>query len=167
MIVRSGNYGNHMATEIERKFLVSSEAWREGPPGTPICQGYLCKDPERSVRVRIKGEAGFLTVKGGSSGIAREEFEYPVPVEDARCLLGMCLPPLLEKVRYERWHEGRCWEIDEFGGLNAGLVVAEVELPDVSADLALPPWAGKEVSDDPRYYNLSLVDHPWFEWGRE
>lgn len=156
-----------MGIEIERKFLVSSDAWREGQPGTAISQGYLSKDPERSVRVRIKGEAGFLTVKGGTAGIARAEYEYAVPLENARELLRLCVPPLLEKVRYERWYEGRCWEIDEFGGLNAGLIVAEVELPDVSADLVLPPWAGKEVSDDPRYFNLALVGHPWFEWGRE
>jgi adenylate cyclase len=156
-----------MAVEIERKFLVSSDAWREGAPGMAICQGYLCKDPGRSVRVRIKGEKGFLTVKGGTSGITREEYEYPIPVEDARGLLDMCLPPLLGKVRYERWHAGCCWEIDEFGGLNSGLIVAEIELPAADAELALPPWVGKEVSDDPRYYNLSLAAHPWFEWGRE
>jgi adenylate cyclase len=156
-----------MGVEIERKFLVSSDAWRDGPAGTAICQGYLCRDPERSVRVRIKGEEGFLTVKGGSSGIEREEYEYPIPVEDARELLRLCVPPLLEKVRYERQHEGRCWEIDEFGGTNAGLVVAEIELPDATATLTLPPWIGEEVSADPRYFNLALAAHPWPEWGKK
>ena len=156
-----------MAVEIERKFLVSSDAWREGPPGKAIRQGYLCRVPGRSVRVRIKGEAGFLTVKGGTSGIERAEYEYPIPAEDARELLRLCLPSVLEKVRYERWHEGRCWEIDEFGGANAGLIVAEVELPDAGADLVLPPWVGGEVSEDSRYYNLSLAAHPWSEWDKE
>jgi adenylate cyclase len=154
-----------MAIEIERKFLVSSDAWREGPAGKEIRQGYLCRDPERSVRVRIKGEQGFLTVKGKTSGIARSEHEYEIPLEDARELLELCVPPLLEKVRYERWHEGRCWEIDEFEGANAGLIVAEVELPDAAASLTLPPWAGAEVSDDPRYFNLALAAHPWCELG--
>ena len=156
-----------MAVEIEKKFLVSSDAWRAGEPGKEIRQGYLCRDPERSVRVRIKGNEGFLTVKGATSGISRSEHEYRIPVEDARELLALCLPPILEKVRYERWHEGRCWEIDEFWGANAGLILAEVELPDATASLTLPPWAGDEVSDDPRYFNLALAAHPWSEWGKK
>lgn len=154
-----------MATEIERKFLVKSDAWSEGPAGVAICQGYLCRDPERTVRVRIAGDKAFLTIKGMSRGISRLEFEYAIPPEEARQLLELCLPPLLEKVRYERWHGGHCWEIDEFEGENAGLIVAEIELPEADTDFEIPDWAGKEVSDDPRYYNARLAEEPWSEWG--
>ena len=155
-----------MATEIERKFLVKSEAWREGPAGVAICQGYLSREPERTVRVRLAGDKGFLTIKGMSRGISRLEFEYAIPPEEARQLLALCLPPLLEKVRYERWHGGYCWEIDEFEGENAGLIVAEIELPEADTAFELPDWAGKEVSDDPRYYNARLAEEPWSKWGR-
>lgn len=156
-----------MATEIERKFLVISDDWRAGPPGVSICQGYLCREPERTVRVRISGEKAFLTIKGMSHGISRQEFEYAIPVEEARPLLEMCLPPVLEKIRHERWHGGHLWEVDEFLGENAGLIVAEIELEADDIEFPLPGWAGQEVSGDVRYYNARLAEEPWSKWGSE
>jgi CYTH domain-containing protein len=154
-----------MATEIERKFLVKSDAWREGPPGTEICQGYLARDERRSVRVRLAGDEAFITVKGTGEGIARPEFEYPVRPADAREMLGLCLPSLIEKTRHKRHHAGHLWEVDEFHGENAGLVVAEIELESEDRDFEKPAWVGAEVTDDPRYLNACLAEHPWREWG--
>jgi CYTH domain-containing protein len=156
-----------MALEIERKFLVASDEWREGEPGVWICQGYLSRDPERTVRVRLVGGKGFLTIKGRPTDISRMEFEYGIPETEAHELLDLCQPPLLEKIRHRRWHEGRLWEIDEFMGSNAGLVVAEIELADPDDEFARPPWLGIEVSDDPSYYNSRLVERPWCEWREE
>ena len=154
-----------MPTEIERKFLVKSDAWKDGPPGVEIRQGYLARDKERSVRVRLAGDKAFITVKGAGEGITRSEFEYPVPLDDAREMLALCLPSLIEKTRYERHHAGHLWEVDEFQGDNAGLVVAEIELDAEDRDFEKPEWAGEEVSDDPRYLNACLAERPWREWG--
>ncbi len=156
-----------MAVEIERKFLVVSDAWRDGPAGVRMAQGYLSRETGRTVRVRIAGEKGFLTIKGPVSGISRAEFEYEVPVDEARELLAMCPRPWIDKIRHERWHGGRCWEVDEFLGDNAGLVVAEIELDDAAAEFALPAWVGREVSDDARYFNSRLAVSPWREWKDE
>lgn len=156
-----------MAVEIERKFLVVSDAWRDGPPGVRMAQGYLSREPGRTVRVRIAGDKGFLTIKGPVSGISRAEFEYEIPADEARELLAMCPRPWIDKIRHERRHDGRCWEVDEFLGDNAGLVVAEIELDDAAAEFALPAWAGREVSDDPRYFNSRLAVAPWREWKDE
>lgn len=153
-----------MAVEIERKFLVSSDAWRDGPPGVRICQGYLSRDKERTVRVRLAGDKAFLTIKGESAGISRKEFEYPIPSEDAEALLDLCLPQLVDKIRHERQHGGHVWEVDEFLGANAGLIVAEIELSDADETFERPDWLGREVSDDPRYYNANLAERPWSEW---
>ncbi len=153
-----------MADEIERKFLASSDAWRDGPPGVRICQGYLTRDPKRSVRVRLADEKAFLTIKSETSGISRQEFEYAIPPDDARTLLDLCLPQLVDKIRYERRHGGHVWEVDEFLGANAGLVVAEIELTDANEAFERPEWLGREVSDDPRYFNACLAERPWPEW---
>jgi len=154
-----------MPIEIERKFLVAAESWREGATGTLFRQGYLCTEPERTVRVRLAGDRGTLTVKGKTEGISRAEFEYPIPAAEAAELLDrLCLRPLIEKTRYRVEHAGRVWEIDEFFGENQGLVLAEVELESADARLELPPWSGREVSDDPRYYNASLVQCPFSQW---
>jgi adenylate cyclase len=155
-----------MADEIERKFLVSSDAWRDGPPGVRICQGYLTRDPKRSVRVRLAGEKAFLTIKSDTSGISRQEFEYAIPPDDARTLLDLCLPQWVDKIRHERRHGGHVWEIDEFLGANAGLIVAEIELADADEAFVRPEWLGREVSDDPRYFNACLAERPWQEWGK-
>jgi adenylate cyclase len=153
-----------VAAEIERKFLVRDDSWNDGSPGVRIAQGYLSLDPERSVRVRLAGENAWLTVKGRTEGITRAEFEYPIPVDDARALLAICLPSVIDKTRHRIGFAGHLWEIDVFHGANEGLVMAEVELDDESAAPALPLWAGEEVSDDFRYYNTSLASRPFGLW---
>lgn len=155
-----------MGKEIERKFLVSGEGWREGD-ASDYRQGYLNLDKERTVRVRIAGDAGRITVKGVTRGATRAEYEYPVPVEDAAAMLDdLCLRPLIEKRRYLVDYHGMTWEVDEFSGENAGLVVAEIELEDPDQPFDRPPWLGEEVTDDPRYYNASLVQKPYSRWDR-
>jgi CYTH domain-containing protein len=152
--------------EIERKFLVTSDAWRIGAEGKIYRQGYLSLDVDRTVRVRVAGDQGFLTVKGRSVGASRAEYEYPIPVAHAEEMLDrLCLRPLIEKTRYRVAHEGLVWEVDAFAGENAGLVVAEVELEAEDQVVALPPWVGREVTSDPRYANGSLVQRPFATWG--
>jgi CYTH domain-containing protein len=153
-----------MATEIERKFLVKDASWKDRAAGTRYVQGYLGTDPERTVRLRISGTEAWLTIKGLTQGIARAEYEYPIPSSDAENILDLCLRPLIEKIRYRIEYRGRTWEVDEFLGENQGLVLAEVELGDVEETLELPPWAGAEVSDDPRYFNANLVAQPFTKW---
>lgn len=154
-----------MAQEIERKFLVGNDSWRSGASGIRFRQGYLSTDPQRTVRVRLEGDRGVLTIKGLSRGLSRAEFEYPIPAAEAAILLDtLCLRPLIEKTRYRVEHGGHLWEIDEFSGDNAGLVLAEVELSSEDEQVELPPWAGPEVSTDPRYYNANLVRHPFRSW---
>jgi len=156
-----------MATEIERKFLVQGEAWRDGARGVAYRQGYLTTDPERTVRVRIAGKQAFLTIKGKTRGATRAEFEYPIPTGDAASLLDeLCQRPLVEKTRYTLHHSGHEWVLDEFHGDNEGLLVAEVELDSEDEAFSTPPWAGREVTDDPRYYNANLIAHPYRQWGR-
>ncbi len=152
-----------MAIEIERKFLVTGDAWRSSSP-TYYSQGYLNSEKTRTVRVRIAGAQAFLTVKGLSKGASRAEFEYPIPVEDARQLLELCEQPLIEKYRHEIFYAGFLWEVDEFLGENFGLVVAEIELPDEGAEFARPDWLGNEVTGDSRYFNSSLVQKPFSLW---
>lgn len=154
-----------MSQEIERKFLLASEAWRrEADQGTRLVQGYLTRDPERTVRVRLAGESAFLTVKGKTSGATRVEVEVPISAEQGRLLLPLCLPPIIDKQRYLVWHQGKRWEIDEFGGDNAPLVVAELELASEDEPFARPAWLGREVTEDPRYYNSQLAEHPYARW---
>lgn len=154
-----------MPKEIERKFLVRDAGWRSGAKGLPIRQGYLCTDVERNIRVRTRGEHGYLTIKGAMRGLAREEFEYAIPRGDADAMLdGLCQRPLIVKTRYELDHDGCAWEIDVFEGENVGLVIAEVELKTEDQDITLPPWIGAEVSDDPRYLNVNLFRHPFTRW---
>ncbi|MEO5794651.1 MAG: CYTH domain-containing protein [Rhodoferax sp.] len=152
-----------MAIEIERKFLVTGDAWRQGP-GTLFRQGYLNRDKQRTVRVRIAGEQAFLTIKGATQGATRAEFEYPVPLDDAVQLLALCDGPMVEKIRRVVQHEGFAWEVDEFLGHNAGLVVAEIELAAEDQVFARPAWVGLEVTEDARYYNSSLATHPYCDW---
>lgn len=153
-----------MGVEIERKFLLASDAWRAGAVGTEYRQGYLSRDPARTVRVRVAGEQAFLTIKGRNEGISRAEFEYAIPLADALALLPLCEGPLIEKVRYRIPQGDLCWEIDEFLGQNAGLTVAEIELPTADTPFERPAWLGYEVSGDPRYYNSSLSKTPYSEW---
>lgn len=154
-----------MSREIERKYLVVGEAWRS--PGTAIRlrQGYLSTVKERTVRVRVAGDAGHLTVKGITRGATRTEFEYEIPVADADLMLDeLCEPPLIEKTRHLVVHGDLTWEIDEFGGVNTGLVIAEVELEDEAQSIDLPGWVGDEVTADPRYFNSNLIAHPYSRW---
>ena len=155
-----------MAKEIERKFLVKRDLWRADPgQGTTFRQGYLSDDPERVVRVRVAGTTGTLTIKGLTVGVERQEYEYGIPVQDANVLLDtLCMRPLIEKTRHRVRHEGRMWEVDVFAGDNAGLIVAEVELPSADAPLSLPEWVGAEVSHDPRFFNSNLARHPYRSW---
>lgn len=153
-----------MGVEIERKFLVRDTRMLAGQTGIFLSQGYLSHTPEATVRVRISGEQAFLTVKGRNQGARRAEFEYPVPVADARALLRLCPAGHIEKTRYRIPVAERVWEVDVFHGANEGLIVAEVELPDEHAPITLPPWAGAEVTDDPRYFNSALSLHPFRDW---
>ncbi len=154
-----------MAIEIERKFLIQGDGWRELALGTVYRQGYLASGSERTVRVRIAGNSAYLTIKSASVGISRAEFEYEIPIADAAQMLDtLCDRPLIEKTRYKILHEGILWEVDEFSGENQGLIVAEVELTDPDRAFALPDWIGQEVSDDPRYFNSNLVKHPFQDW---
>ncbi|MGB0867762.1 MAG: CYTH domain-containing protein [Granulosicoccaceae bacterium] len=152
-----------MATEIERKFLPCSDAWREAE-ALYFCQGYLNHDKHRTVRVRVVGESGTLTIKGLTQGVERLEFDYPIPVADAKALLELCDQPLIEKYRREIPFGQHLWEVDEFLGENAGLVVAEIELSGVDEAFEKPDWVGPEVSDDPKYFNSSLSKHPYSRW---
>lgn len=144
--------------EIERKFLVIStqlpdlDSWENHE----IQQGYLMVEPDKSLRIRIKGKKGFLTIKLGSNALIREEFEYEIPVEDARSLLTKC-GATLHKMRYDLIFEGKHWEVDVFKGNLEGLILAEIELSDVGELFINPPWLGKEVTEDPKYLNVNLI----------
>lgn len=153
--------------EIERKFLVHRGKIGSGLPFTSIRQGYLSVDPARVVRVRIEGEQATLTIKGALSGMTRKEFEYPLPPGDAAELLKLALHPPVEKRRYRITLEGTLWEVDEFLGVNQGLWLAEVELESESQPFSRPEWLGREVTDDGRYYNAWLSEHPFTLWEEE
>ncbi|WP_319588393.1 CYTH domain-containing protein [uncultured Desulfobulbus sp.] len=154
-----------MPQEIERKFLVAGEGWRGLAEGIEYRQGYLCACKERSVRVRIAGEKGYLTIKGATVGIARSEYEYEIPLVDAQEMLNtLCPQPQIEKKRYTLSYQGFVWEIDEFFGLNQGLIVAEIELEREDQPFKRPDWVGKEVTGDTRYYNAALCVTPFSTW---
>lgn len=152
-----------MGTEIERKFLVTGTAWRT-PDGLVIKQGYLNRDKARTVRVRVLGDQGFLTVKGLTIGASRAEFEYEVPVDEAQAMLALCEGPLVEKLRHIVRRDGVVWEIDEFLGENAGLVIAEIELDHEDQPFVHPDWLGAEVTHDARYFNSNLARTPYSAW---
>ena len=156
-----------MGVEIERKFLVKDASWRAAVThSVRYQQGYLSRSPASAIRVRTDGERAYLNIKSTTDGITRLEFEYGIPLADAEALLArVALRPVIVKTRHYLDFAGRRWEIDVFEAENAGLVVAEVELEAADAPVALPPWAGLEVSSDPRYYNSSLSERPYCEWG--
>jgi len=149
-----------VGTEIERKFLVADPSVVDGRPGSVIRQGYLSREPSRTVRVRRRGDQGFVTIKGANVGARRSEWEYEIPAAEADEMLALCEGPILDKTRYLIDVAGRTWEVDVFRGANEGLVMAEVELDAEDAVVDLPAWAGLEVTDDPRYYNANLSRHP-------
>lgn len=155
-----------MAVEIEHKFLVRDECWRrEVERSVRMRQGYLTSDARCSVRVRVAGDQGHLNVKSGTLGIQRSEYEYLIPLAEAEEMLDtLCEQPLLEKTRHFVRFGGHLWEIDEFEGDNAGLIVAEVELSRIDEPFDQPDWLGADVSHDIRYYNSQLARHPYRTW---
>jgi len=156
-----------MAKEIERKFLIRGETWRSLARGISCRQGYLSTAKECTVRVRIIGGEGFLTIKGVTIGAARAEYEYGIPASEAdEMLTSLCEKPLIEKNRYKIAAGRMIWEIDEFTGENQGLIVAEIELENETQKIDLPEWIGQEVTGDPKYYNSSLTRNPFTRWGK-
>ena len=164
-----------MGIEIERKFLVTSNAWRtQSERSVRMSQGYL-NDADSvtsgrqqvSMRVRIAGEEAHLNIKSREAGPSRQEFEYGVPLDDAEALLKLCVGGLIDKRRHYIRHEGHLWEVDEFAGENAGLIVAEIELDSADEAFAQPSWLGQEVTELPRYYNLLLARKPFSQWSDE
>lgn len=157
-----------MGVEIERKFLVKKADWAvvEKGQGTYYNQGYLLDDPARTIRVRLSAEKAFITIKGVSQGASRAEYEYPIPLQDARELLEQFAITSLSKVRYKIPYEGKLWEVDTFLGENEGLLLAEIELQSETEQFLQPPWLGEEVTDDERYYNSYLAKHPFKSWGK-
>lgn len=154
-----------MSQEIERKFLVNNDNYKTLTKGEYIHQGFLSTVKERVVRVRIRGEKAWLTIKGISHGATRAEYEYEIPFADAQFMLeNLCENPTIEKHRYLVPFAGFTWEVDEFHGENDGLVVAEIELPEEDTEFELPEWAGEEVTHDARYYNANLVKNPFRNW---
>ena len=154
-----------MGVEIERKFLVIDDGWREAAgTGTTIHQGYLATTPERTVRVRVADDGAWLTIKGASRGAVRAEFEYPIPRDEAAHLLSLSETSIVEKIRFRVAHAGRTWEVDVFGGENAGLVLAEIELESEDAAVELPRWVGQEVTGRPEFSNSQLAQHPFTRW---
>ncbi len=154
-----------MAKEIERKFLVKGDAWRSLAEGVSYRQGYLNSQKERTVRIRTVGEKAYLTVKGPTRGVTRTEFEYEIPYEDCLAMLEeLAEKPIIEKKRYRIPAGSYVWEVDEFFGVNEGLILAEIELPSEDAVFEKPDWIGEEVSGDPRYFNSSLVTNPYSVW---
>ena len=156
-----------MGIEIEKKFLLCGSSWRDIAVGSEYRQGYLPAEIGCTVRVRLAGIKGYLTIKGKSIGAARPEYEYEIPAADAREMLDrLCRKPLIEKTRFKVEHRGFIWEIDEFTGENQGLLVAEIELEYEDQPFEKPEWIGREVTGDTRYFNARLVENPYSKWGR-
>ena len=155
-----------MNQEIEHKYLVRKDLWFavHKPNGVNIRQGYLQTDPEKTIRIRTTGTTAFLTIKGPSKNATRSEFEYPIPPDEAEELLKLCTLPVIEKVRYRMEVAGKIWEVDEFFGANDGLILAEIELRSPDETYEKPAWIGEEVTQDHRYHNSCLADHPFSSW---
>ncbi|WP_017294513.1 CYTH domain-containing protein [Geminocystis herdmanii] len=157
-----------MGLEIERKFLVNHRLWQPPDNGILYRQGYIYTHNGNTVRIRIAGDKGFVTFKGKTKGMARSEFEYEIPLEDAGEMLDtLCDRPLIEKIRYRIKIDHLTWEIDEFLGDNQGLLLAEVELSSENQEIILPNWITEEVTQDSRYYNSNLAKKPYGEWKME
>ena len=156
-----------MAKEIERKFLVVGDAWRKLAEGTRYRQGYLNSMKERTVRIRTVGDKAFMTVKGPTVGVTRMEFEYPIPYEDCVTMLdNLAEQPVIDKARYKIPMGEFVWEVDEFFGVNQGLIVAEIELKSEDQAFEKPEWIGEEVSGDPRHFTPILLAHPYPTWNK-
>lgn len=152
--------------EIERKYKVKKDLWAEldKPAGEKIIQAYLCSGKDGVIRVRVRNNQGSMAIKGKTTNISREEFEFPVPVDIANEIIKKFAAGTIEKIRYIIPYKGKTWEVDEFSGHNEGLIIAEIELNSEDEVFELPEWVGKEVSDDSRYFNASLSHHPYEEW---
>jgi adenylate cyclase len=157
-----------MGTEIERKFLVDHKKWDRlnKPAGTHYRQGYLTDEKKLTLRVRLAGAKGFITIKGESAGISRKEYEYEIPATEATELLSAFAISQVEKIRHNINFAGKLWEVDVFSGENEGLIMAEIELGDEYETFEKPGWVTTEVSDDPRYYNSYLAKTPYKLWGK-
>jgi adenylate cyclase len=157
-----------MATEIERKFLILNQDWQEYTnKELHIVQGYLATNEFSSTRIRIQNDKANINIKSATLGVTRTEFEYSIPVDDARLMLdNLCIKPVIEKIRFTVKHMDHTWEIDVFSGDNEGLIVAEIELSSADEDFEKPSWIGEEVSNDTRYYNSCLINHPYKDWPR-
>jgi len=155
-----------MATEIEHKYLVNTEMWKNIIPdkSVEIRQAYLLTDPEKTIRIRTKGKSGFMTIKGKTVGASRLEYEYEIPIADANELINQFCSNLIEKKRHVVIHDGNTWEVDMFKGLNEGLIVAEIELTSEDQTYSKPNWVDKNVTHDPRYANSNLAINPFTTW---
>ena len=155
-----------MPQEIEHKYLVRKDLWYavHKPTGIRILQGYLLADPEKTIRIRMAGTNGFLTIKGPFRNASRAEYEYPIPIEEAEELMQLCVTPPIEKVRYKIEYSGKNWDVDEFFGENEGLILAEIELAFEGETYKKPAWVGDEVTQDLRYYNSYLAVNPISTW---
>jgi len=156
--------------EIERKYLIDPVQWDKAakPEARMLTQGYLCKDDQKVIRVRIVRigdlEKGYLTIKGKMFNLGRPEFEYEIPVDEAENLMALTLFNPIEKTRFKYVYGGKTWDVDIFHGSNKGLYLAEIELDDPDQAIDFPEWVGEEVSHDPRYYNAYLSEHPFTTW---
>ncbi|WP_448699041.1 CYTH domain-containing protein [Mucilaginibacter sp. AW1-3] len=155
-----------MGVEIERKYLVDLTKWDllEKPDGSFYRQGYMHKQPGKTIRVRVTNQGSFLTIKGKSLGASRPEYEYAIPTADAEELLRDFCDEIITKMRYRIAHAGKIWEVDVFSGDNEGLVTAEIELTSETETFEIPDWIGKDVTDDKRYFNSNLSVHPYTKW---
>ena len=154
-----------MGIEIERKFLLKNDSWRNISQGVHYRQGYLNSAKNRTVRVRMVNNKGSLTIKSANTGATRLEFEYEIPKDECNTMLDVLVEkPVIEKIRYKVKYKGFVWEIDEFFKENKGLIVAEIELESENQKFEIPEWIGKEVTDDPRYFNSNLINHPYIDW---
>ncbi|MDP9046756.1 MAG: CYTH domain-containing protein [Bacteroidota bacterium] len=155
-----------MGVEIERKFLVDHDKWKQvkKTKGTPYRQGYVLNDDLRTIRVRVTDKKGYITLKGATKGISRKEFEYEIPLADGVELLDGFTSSQVEKIRYRIKFGGKIWEVDEFSGDNGGLITAEIELNNENEEFENPGWVTREVSDDQRYYNSNLSVTPFSKW---
>lgn len=155
-----------MGIEIERKFLVNKDLWKREQPvkSNIIRQGYLLTDPDKTIRVRVAGEQGYLTIKGRAAGFSRLEFEYKIPVAEASELIDRFITDRVEKIRYYVQFKGNLWEVDDFKGENEGLLMAEIELHSAEEVFEKPDWVEKEVTTDPKYLNANLASKPFRHW---
>lgn len=166
MTLKNRIYGAKMGIEIERKFTLKNDSWRKDVQRSQrYVQGYLAGNERSSIRVRIAGDNANINIKSATLGIFRQEYEYSIPLSDAEEMLDkLCEKPVIDKIRHFVEFDSKIWEIDEFSGENAGLVVAEIELNDEEEVIILPEWAGEDVSHDTRYYNVCLVKNPYKNW---